>query len=586
MADENNINQAAPPPATPNEPLENLENLPMLQDDHLEIIVKYHGDLTPIANDLGAEVEPLYQSYAIITIRRDLVPRLYTYSQIEHMELPKKLYFEDDHNMVSTCIQSVNRSGSYNLTGKGVIAAIIDTGIDYTHKDFQNADSTSRILYLWDQTAAGTPPAGFHSGAEFNNLQINLAINSVAPQKMVPSFDSNGHGTAVAGVMAGNGRESNGANMGVAPEADLVIVKIGTKGYESFARTTELMRAIRYVIDKAKLLNKPISINISFGTNNGSHRGDSLFETYITDIASEWKTVIVIPTGNEGAAGHHYNGRVQTNQTLEVEYFTAPGIESYYMTLWKNFVDDFGVEIIFPDGMSSGVVRIESQVKTVRQANLTLTIIYGQPNRYSYGQEIFFNFQSERGSILPGIWKLRVLAGTIVDGEFNVWLPTLEEVTDETAFSTPAVNNTLTLPSTAAKVVTVAGYNDRVGNIAEFSGRGNANTVLPNPDVAAPAVDIISTKSGGGYDTYTGTSIASPFVAGATVLMMQWGIVQKNDPFLYGERIKAFLRLGASRKQGVLYPNPSFGYGTLCLSKSMDFLTRYQLGGDRLWLQI
>lgn len=165
-------------------------------------------------------------------------------------------------------------------------------------------------------------------------------------------------------------------------------------------------------------------------------------------------------------------------------------------------------------------------------------------------KEISFPGRATRGPLEPGIVKLRLIAKTIVDGNYNIWLPTLEEVSNDTFFSNPSIYNTSTIPSTAAKVVRVAGYNDRVGTIAPFSGRGNPDNIASYPDIAAPAVDILTTKTGGGYDTFTGTSVAAPFATGSAALMMQWGIVNNNDPFLYGERIRAFLRLGAGKKTG------------------------------------
>lgn len=565
----------------PNDNTETQEN----DNGKIEVIAKTNGDLQDIAKELNAEIEILIQSYAIITIEKSKLPLLYTYPQIEHIEIPKNLYFEGASNLVSTCIRSVQDKNKYNLSGKGVIVAIIDSGIDYMHKDFQNPDSTSRILYIWDQTIEGNPPEGFYSGTEYNNQEINQAINSTNPIQVLPSIDYIGHGTAVAGIAVGNGAESGGVNTGVAPEADIIIVKVGTKGYESFAQTTEFMRALKYVIEKAIKLNKPISINMSYGTNNGSHYGDSLFETYITDISSYWKSSIVIPTGNEGSAGHHFRGIALSNSIQEIEYFTAPGIESYYICLWKNFVDSFSVEIIFPNGVSSGIISTENQYKTIQQEDFVLNVLYGQPNHYSYNQEIFFNFKATKTSIKPGVWKLRIISGIIVDGNYDMWLPTIEEVTDKTFFSTPSIYNTLTIPSTAYKTICVSGYNDRISNITNFSGRGNSNLALPNPDVAAPADDVITTKAGGGYDSFSGTSIAAPFVTGSAALMMQWGILNKNDPFLYGERIKAFIRLGAERKKGTIYPNSSYGYGTLCLDKTFEYLTKYQLGGEILWLR-
>lgn len=544
-----------------------------------EVIVRFNGSLDAIKRELNAEVEILFQNYAIITLARNQIPALYAYPQIVHIELPKMLNYEASFNLISTCVRPVQDPKLFNLTGSGVVIGIIDSGIDYTHPDFLRENGTSRILYLWDQTGEGLPPAGFSGGVEYTNEQINRALTSPEPKKIVPEQDDAGHGTAVAGVAAG----SQADNQGVAPEADLIIVKVGMKGYRSFARTTELMRAVKYVIEKAMELGKPVAVNLSFGTNLGSHMGDSLFETYLSDISSLWKTVIVVPTGNEGSAGHHYTGRIDTGQTQEIDFFTASGIESFYITLWKQFEDSFSVEVLFPNGKSSGVLGIESQTKTVREGDCVLTMIYGQPSRYSVLQEIFFYVHTTSEYLTSGQWKIRIIAGHITDGAFNMWLPTVEEVTDKTFFSQASEENTMTLPSTAARIIRVAGYNDRLGNIAEFSGRGNPNLALPIPDLAAPAVSILSAKAGGGYDAFTGTSIAAPFITGAAALMMQWGIVNRNDLFLYGERIRAFLRLGADRREFVRYPNQEFGYGTLCLNSAMKYLVDYQQGRGELW---
>ncbi len=553
--------------------------------ERIEVIVKYNGDIELVARELDAEAEILMENYAIITIDRNKIDRLYSYTQIESLELPKNLYIKSAFNLISTCVRPVQGSTDRNLTGKGVIVAVIDYGIDYTHKDFQNDDGTSRILYLWDQTQTGTPPQGFTAGAEYTQSELNSALRSANPYSVVPSRDFNGHGTAVAGIAAGNGRESGGENSGVAPEADLIVVKVGTKGFSSFTRNTELMRAVKYVIEKARSLGKPVSINMSFGMNNGSHTGDSLFETYLSDISSQWKNVIVIPTGNEGDAAHHFYAKLIPNSTLNVELFSAKGISKFYISMWKNFSDTLTFELIHPDGSSSGIIGIENQVRNIQIGNTMLTIIYSQPSHYSVSQEVYFNIQAISGTITSGIWQLKINSAPIVDGDINIWLPTVEEVTANTHFSNPTNFSTMTIPSTARKVISVAGYNDRIGNIAEFSGTGNSNPALPNPDIAAPSVNILTVKSGGGYDSFSGTSMAAPFVTGAAALMMQWGIVERNDPFLYGERVKAFLRLGANRKGTLSYPNPDFGYGTLCLSNTIGFLERYKWGGNNQWLQ-
>lgn len=547
-----------------------------------EVIVKYHGDLVAIGRAIGAEVEILYDGYAIITLEKSAIPKLLTYPEVEHIELPKRLSIEASFDLTSSCITSVQDRNSFGLTGQGVLVAIIDSGIDYTHPDFLRSDGTSRVLYLWDQTVEGTPPAGFFGGTEYTNAQLNAALAQEAPYQVVPSKDTNGHGTAVAGIAAGNG--SRAETLGVAPDAELLVVKIGLRGFGSFARTTEIMRAVKYVIDRAEQLGRPVAVNLSLGMNNGSHLGDSVFETYLSDVSSRWKSVFVVPTGNEGTAGHHYQGTIATNEIREIDFFTANGLSGFFVSLWKHFEDNFSIEVVFPNGKSSGIVGIESQVKTVRESGFVATIFYGQPSRYTVQQELRVEVQATDGGVLnAGLWKIRLRANRIVEGSFDIWLPTLEEVTAKTFFSVASDLATLTIPSTAARVVRVAGYHNRVGSIADFSGRGYANLALPGPDLAAPAVNITSAAAGGGYSTFTGTSMAAPFVTGAAALMMQWGIVQGNDPFLYGERVKAFLRIGAARKAGTSYPNPSSGYGTLCLENTMRTLVDYRLGSYDIW---
>ncbi len=543
-----------------------------------EIIVKYNGDIASAARSAGGTAEIISSNYAIFSIDSDNIPMLYGYTEIEDIEVSKNLYLAASYNLISSCIRSVAETQSYGLTGLGVITAIIDSGIDYTHPAFRNSNGTTRILSIWDQSVSGNPPAGFTRGSEYTREQINQALMT-GNDSLVPTKDFSGHGTAVAGIAAGNGLGSSGETMGVAPESDMIVVKAGRSGNDFFAQSTEIMRALRYIIDKSRFFNKPVAINMSFGMNSGSHNGDSLFEEFISEISNEWKCSIIIPTGNEGSAGHHYHTLLSSNQMYEIDFFTASGIENFYLSLWKDFADSFSVELIFPDGSSSGIIGIENQIKTVRSSNIALTVLYGQPSRYSVSQEIYFLVRSSENTFInSGLWKLKIFTSTIVNGNINIWLPTLEEVTEKTYFSNPDVNNTMTIPSTALKVIRVSGYNDRIGSIANFSGVGNRNYAMPIPDIAAPCVNVLSAKSGGGFDAFTGTSFAAPFVTGSAALMMQWGIADGNSPFFYGERIRAFLRLGAKRRPNISYPNASFGYGTLCLSDTVSYMERYKWG--------
>ena len=528
-----------------------------------EVIVKYNGDLAAVTTALNITAELLGDSFAILTLPPDLIPDLHQFKEIEFIELPKTLVLQQV--MQDACITQVQteRAGGFGLRGNGVIVGIIDSGIDYTHPDFRKEDGTSRIMYLWDQLGQGPPPPGFQSGTQYTNAQLNEALQNPGT---IPPMDFIGHGTSVAGVAAGGGQT------GVAPDASLIIVRLGERGRESFAHTTEIMRALKYIVDKAMQHNMPVAVNLSFGTNNGSHAGDSLFETYINAVAQRWRNVIVVATGNEGAARHHFGGLIAPEQTMEVPFAVATGLPSVYLTLWKNFADTFDLELVSPSGQSTGILRSTDRVRQFNLGGTSATIHYLQPTIYSRSQEVFFQLDNNP----TGIWRLIVTARRVVDGEFHIWLPTLEEVGADTAFLIPDPGLTLTLPSATPNVVSVGGYNSTLRSAADFSGRGYTyRDIYVKPDLVAPAVRVMSTRTGGGYDTFTGTSMAAPFVTGAAALMMEWGIVRGNDPFLYGQRVKAFLHKGARQVLDIPHPNPVWGYGALCLRDSMRYLVEY-----------
>ena len=552
----------------PNNTQEDIESLLEAQPDYnkstddWEVIVKYNNSLTAVEAELGVHAELLGDSYAILTLQAAQIPLLYNYPEIEYIELPKKLFLSQigQESLAAACITPVH-SGRYNLSGKGVIVGIIDSGIDYMHPEFRDANDNSRVLYFWDQLAEGTPPKGFFHGVEYTSEQLTASSALTG--------DYIGHGTAISGIAAGK--------TGAAPGASLIVVKLGEKGHKSFAKTTEIMRALKYISDKAAVLHMPVAINLSFGTNDGPHSGNSLFETYINAVSTRWKTVIVAATGNEGVGKHHFSGNMTKGQKLEASFVTTGGISSMYLTLWKNFSDTFDFELIAPGGQSTGIISPKNRFSHMALAGTDVVIYYGQPSFYNENQEIYIHISRKSDVIPPGIWRLIITGREVVQGNFHIWLPTVEEVGVDTAFTTPDPYTTLTLPSTAEKVISVGGYNAKLGSEADFSGRGYTyQNVHVKPDLTAPAVDISSARIGGGYDTFTGTSMAAPFVTGAAALMMEWGIVQKNNPFLYGQKVKAFLQKTALRNPDRTYPNPTWGYGTLCLRAAMDELYCYR----------
>lgn len=542
-----------------------------------DLIVRYNGQIDYL-KDSGIQIVYLINDYAVLTVPQNQIERVLRTEEIIYVEQPKRVFFEVTEGRRTSCINQVQvqswGNGQSGLFGDGVLCAVIDSGIDYNHPAFKNADGTTRILRLWDQSvSSGTPPEGYAIGSLYTEEDINRAITAGSQREMyeiVPSRDLSGHGTHVAGIMAGNFAANRENNLGIATKSRILAVKLGNARQGGFPRTSELMQAVNYAVEEGIRLQMPVSVNLSFGNNYGSHDGTSLLETFLDAAADAGRSSLCVGSGNEGSAAGHTGGFLEQGITKTVEFGVGNYQTAFSVQLWKVYSDVFEIEISSP-GFQSGV-RVVSQIGPQRYEleDTGIFLYYGEPSPYSRFQEIYIDLIPANEFVTPGIWTIRLIPVNIVVGRYDFWLPVNGVLNAQTQFLEPDADTTLTIPSTSSKAITVGAYDSFAERIAGFSGRGYTRLLNQiKPDLVAPGVNISSAAAGGGMELRSGTSMATPFVAGSAALLMEWGIIRGNDRFLYGEKLKAYLVRGARPLPGETVPSTRQGFGALCLADSL-----------------
>lgn len=523
-----------------------------------ELIVRYTGSLDGLRIRYPQiRIRELLNQYAVLIVLETLVDVVSQETVIEYVEKPKQLYFELQAGKAASCINAVQQgmNNPFGLFGKGTIVAVIDTGIRAESMEFRNADGSTRILNIWDQT----------TGTEYDRSQIDEALqNETKDTAGIPGADVLGHGTQVAAIACGSS--------GVAAQADILVVKLGLAAKNGFPRTTQLMEALDYVVRKAIDYGKPLAVNISFGNNYGDHTGSSLLENFINDIADSWKCSICIGSGNEGLGAVHTGGTLTEDTEETVELAVSSYETGLSIQIWKDYWDDIAVEIIAPSGRNLGRIQENSRVSRIRYEDMELLTYFGEPSPFRIRQEIYIDMIPQTVYIQSGLWKLRLIPRSIRNGRYDMWLPAQGALNFGTGFTSPDSASTFTIPSAAAKAVTVGAYDAGTGSAAPFSGQGYiveiGGSLMVKPELAAPGVNVL-VPSVSGMARVSGTSYATPFVTGSAALLMEWGIVRGNDAFLYGEKLKAYLIKGAEPLAGAAVPDTQTGWGRLCLKNSL-----------------
>ena len=561
---EDQLSLALDTPAQMREKSDNLDTGYAPSENTWELIVKYNGNLDRLTG--GIRVEPLIAGYAIVTIPENLIGAFSRMEEIEFIEKPKKLYPQVTAGLGASCFYPLLQPVSGKaLSGQGVYMAILDSGIDYTDPMFRYADGTTKIAWLWDQGKRADaekgekPPQGFFTGVEYSRKMLNANLQKNSERL---TTDVTGHGTNVAKIAVQG-----------APESELIVVKLDT-ARGTYPSTVSLLRAFTYVAKKAQVENMPVAINLSYGNTYGAHDGSSLLERFIDNITEVGRNVICIGAGNEGASAGHFAGKLSENEIQRISFAMGTYERSFSLQLWKWYADRMDISILSPAG-EQYLIRNQNTGGEAQQAVMEQTkllIFSGRPQPYRKREEVYIDFIPVETYLNTGIWTIEITPRRIANGELRLYMPSAVVRSENTRFLLPSPAQTLTIPSTAQKVITVGAYNAYVRSYAAFSGRGDAgNDRAENskPDLAAPGVNIRIGEGEGGA-VVSGTSYATPFVTAAAALLMEYGIVQGNDPFLYGEKVKAYLHAGARQLPGYdMWPNDQVGWGALCVSESL-----------------
>ena len=512
-----------------------------------------------------------------------------TYTSYTYSAVPKLYSLLDVTSMDAAGITPAGELPVLNNQGAGVIVGFVDTGINYTDSLFRNVDGSTRIIGIWDQTNNSDnsnnienetvkPFSAFSAlyGTQYTADEINLALNSDNPASIVPTRDENGHGTFLASIAAGN-RDERAGFSGAAPQASIAMVKLkpakqylrdfyliqdGAEAYQE----NDIMMGVSYLYFLARKYSMPLVVCIPLGTNIGSHMGMSRLGQYLNQVSLSNGSAVITAAGNETGARHHFRA-VMDADTDEVtaELRVGEREAGFSMELWAENMGVYTVGFISPTGEVAREISVplrgENTVSfLLEQTQIT---VYTQIADVSAGSQfIFMRFETP----MSGIWRILIRNSLDIRETFHLWLPVRGFITDETYFLRPDPDTTITDPGNARYPITVTAYDHTKNSIYIHASRGYSLSGRIKPDLAAPGVNILGASvSGRRLTRMSGTSVSAAHLAGAAAILLNWGVLNANYPYLNTPVLKSIFVRGAKRNPALTYPNREFGYGTLDL---------------------
>lgn len=561
---------------------ENFEPVPAQNENFKNFIVRYNQNVHgPVDYVSGGNFQIIDDLFAVLYVPSETQPDM-EITSFSYNSIPKCYTHMDLESLNTSGVTKLHNHPYLKLRGQGTAVAIIDSGVDYENPVFKTSNG-SKIQCIWDQTVPGKQSEEVPFGKLYTKNEIDEALESENPLSLVPSTDTNGHGTMLAATAAGNTVPEENFS-GAAPEASLIVIKL--KPAKQYLREfylypadaevyqeDDMMLAIAFAMRFAEKLQMPLSICLGLGTSQGSHQGFSPLSQYIDSVAGFSQNAVSVAAGNEGAARHHYQGTLETRYPMEtVELRIGEKEEGFTMEFWGESPESYELSVQSPTGE---VLKISSDLRSGTQelsfvfVETKVLVNYIPIERQSGNTLVYFRFFHPAA----GIWKIHIQGNGSNHSRFFLWLPVQGLISEDTFFLQSDPFYTITSPGDAAGGMTATAYQAKDNSLYLQASRGFTPSEGVKPNFAVPGVEIRVPLLSGGYGTASGTSLSAAQTAGIAALLFEWAIIRQNEPFFTGNSAKNYLQRGAIREEEVSYPNPEWGYGRVDLYHTFELIT-------------